>query len=82
MDDERATLLFSPSAAEILQADFPGWLIWREFKPEGEHGDWCARRHTSSPSPDAVVLRHTDLEGLRELLENHEKQQEQEGRDD
>lgn len=32
-----------PSAAEMLQADYPDWVIWRDVH-RGRHGLWCARR--------------------------------------
>ncbi|MFI6886731.1 hypothetical protein [Streptosporangium canum] len=69
MDDERTTL-FGPSAAEILQADFPGWLIWRDFMQGGNHGDWCARPINATSEDN--TLRHADLEGLRKLVEAHD----------
>ncbi|WP_436759036.1 hypothetical protein [Streptosporangium sp. V21-05] len=67
MDDERTTLMFGPSAAEILQAEFPEYLIWRDFTTEGGHSDWCAR-HTNAINAEKV-LRHSAPEGLRKLLE-------------
>lgn len=55
---------YGPSAAEILQAEYPGWLVWREIREGGGHGDWCAQ-----PNPAAPALRHADIEGLAELMD-------------
>ncbi|MEU4703330.1 hypothetical protein [Nonomuraea dietziae] len=67
MDTESTTLAYGPSAAEVLQADFPGWIIWRDFTPESGHGDWRAQRVNATS--DEAALRHADLDGLRTLLE-------------
>ncbi|WP_157594846.1 hypothetical protein [Streptosporangium amethystogenes] len=72
MDDERTTLVFGPSAAEILQADFPGWLIWRDFTQAGGHGDWCAQ--PMNAAGEEPPLRHAAPEGLRALLETSDDQ--------
>lgn len=36
-----------PSASEILQANFPDWIIWRE-RDGGTHGLWQAQRADGS----------------------------------
>ncbi|MFF4985843.1 hypothetical protein ACFY19_01575 [Streptosporangium saharense] len=66
MNDRDLLSTFGPSAAEVLQAAHPEWLIWREIA-DGAHGDWCAR--PVETSGDEPLLRHDDLDGLRALLE-------------
>jgi hypothetical protein len=70
----RSTRIVGPSVAEILQADYPGWTIWREINPTTHcHGDWCAEP-TDMPGEEHR-LRHADIDELRTLLEAADGQQ-------
>lgn len=54
-----------PSPAEILEADYPDWRIWRARDENGRHGDWIAEHATDRDR----VFRAPDIPGLRTLLE-------------
>lgn len=53
-----------PSQAELLQADFPEWIIWRDIDGSGRHGDWGAQHATDA----GRVLYASDIPALRQLL--------------
>lgn len=54
-----------PSEAEMLQAQFPEWIIWRDHDGSGCHGDWVAQDATC---PDRV-RRAPDIPALHKLLD-------------
>ncbi|HEX4817582.1 MAG TPA: SAM-dependent methyltransferase [Nonomuraea sp.] len=54
-----------PSPIEELQAEYSeDWVIWREQKDDGSHGDWIARRVNDK----SVEVRGTNSELLRAAI--------------